>query len=361
MHTGVRRPDMAFVQQRVFMRSGVEEEEITPPCMKSRSFDSLSVAHILQAKLDPTASSKIPMAAMPPPLGVANEHAPPGSPGSPKSSPGSPTIDAAAAVLHTVQHGAVMDKAVDCLMSLAGAAASSSSMGVTSHAGSKRHASQIGGADGAGGTRRRLKMRAGQQAAQQAARPRWREPVGSRQQHASTVLEAAPPQNSLQVAGVRCPVRILSGASLQQLKLLSAAFKLCPSPNPQQIAAIARRVAVSPEKLETWFQSRRVRAPPPAPAARRTGTPRACLPPARSTPDRAWPSPLRWQTLQEWMTQQPHLQPADLARMFYPEAAETGPSPPPATESSLPDAVIATASDLAAALAARAPPVPVKG
>ena len=47
--------------------------------------------------------------------------------------------------------------------------------------------------------------------------------------------------------------------------------------------------------------------------------------------------------------------------MFYPEAAETGPSPPPATESSLPDAVIATASDLAAALAARAPPVPVKG
>ena len=322
MHTGVRRPDMAFVQQRVFMRSGVEEEEITPPCMKSRSFDSLSVAHILQAKLDPTASSKIPMAAMPPPLGVANEHAPPGSPGSPKSSPGSPTIDAAAAVLHTVQHGAVMDKAVDCLMSLAGAAASSSSMGVTSHAGSKRHASQIGGADGAGGTRRRLKMRAGQQAGQHVGR-RWREPVGSRQQRASTVLQAAPPlPNALMVPGVRCPVRILSGASMHQLKQLSAAFKLCPSPNPQQIASVAARVGVSSDKLETWFQSRR--------------------------------------TLQEWMTQQPHLQPADLARMFYPEAAETPvPSPPPSTESSLPDAVVATASDLAAALAARAPPVPV--
>ena len=47
---------------RAFFRAGIDEEEITPPCQKTRSFDSLSVAHILQAKLDPTASSKIPKA-----------------------------------------------------------------------------------------------------------------------------------------------------------------------------------------------------------------------------------------------------------------------------------------------------------
>ena len=87
----------------------------------------------------------------------------------------------------------------------------------------------------------------------------------------------------LRIDGVDQPVKILSGASLLQLKLLSAAFKLCPRPSREQILAIARHVAVSPEKLETWFQSR--------------------------------------QTLHDWVTQQPQLQTAELAAMFYPEAA----------------------------------------
>jgi len=43
---------MTLFEKRVFMRNDVVEEEITPPCAgKSRSFDSLSVAHILGSRL----------------------------------------------------------------------------------------------------------------------------------------------------------------------------------------------------------------------------------------------------------------------------------------------------------------------
>jgi len=91
----------------------------------------------------------------------------------------------------------------------------------------------------------------------------------------------ATPPNAFTVSGVSYPIRLLSGASLEQLKLLSAAFQLCPNPNPRQIQAIGVRVGLTPEKLETWFQSRR--------------------------------------TLQDWVLQQPQMLPSDLASMFYPD------------------------------------------
>jgi len=90
-------------------------------------------------------------------------------------------------------------------------------------------------------------------------------------------LASAPP--CLSVAGLVQPVKLVSGANLQQLKLLSAAFKLCPTPTAEQLVAIAHRVDVAPEKLETWFSSRR--------------------------------------TLEQWIGEQPHLQPADIASMFF--------------------------------------------
>ena len=76
-----------------------------------------------------------------------------------------------------------------------------------------------------------------------------------------------------------------------QLKLLAAAFKLCPSPTEEQISAIASRVAMEPESLKHWFHQRRV--------------------------------------LQEWVQQQPHVNSSSIRSMFYGEGAENGqPSPP---------------------------------
>jgi len=280
---------MTFYEKRVFVRPGVEEEEITPPCVKSRSFDSLSVAHILQGKLqDPSPHSsaenscphegqdsgfKVPYA--------PGEKARPGSP----DSPGSPTMAAAAALLSGVgvqhQPSVGMDSAVDCLMNLASAASSvdsavpapPSSGGKSSkRAASVRQAQENNGSN----PRRRLKMRGNAP-----TQPRGSKAAAAAAAHAAAAASAAEP-NTLCVAGIERPVAILSGASLQQLKLLAAAFKLCPTPTAEQLVAVARHVGVSAGQLETWFQSRR--------------------------------------TLQEWVLQQPHMAAEDLARMFYPEA-----------------------------------------
>jgi len=273
------------------MRNGVEEEEITPPCVKVRSFDSLSVAHILGAGLDPKAAaaaegSSSASGSMLPPLAPVETPLPGASTTLP--SPDSPSLSAAAAILQSTSSASSSreEDSASLLMSLAGAASSAEGSGERSQPptvskGLKRSAEEVGG--GAGATRRRLKMKEGGGANHAAARNRVRDPKGLRQ--SVTVAPADP--NLLLVTGVEKPVRILSGASLLQLKLLSAAFQLCPQPTPEQLLAIARHVAVSPEKLETWFQSRR--------------------------------------TLQEWVHQQPHLSPADLATMFYPEAAPDAP------------------------------------
>lgn len=350
-------------QPRAFFRTGVEEEEITPPC-KQRSFDSLSVAHILQAKLDTSD-----------PAGGFGEggfgRSNAGSATSPaaSSSPGSPSIGDAAALLSRVQAGSTLDNAADCLLSLAmlsggghdlprrappsgGRGAmkppklpSTSKRPHASMKGSNKTTSDLSQTNAA---RRRLKMAkpaadgfgdaAAQNASPQAGgieggaasapprsaargsggaaatkgrsngggrapktqRPRslgagqaasayyraqqhpQQQPLGA--YYVADAGAAAVSNNTFTVSGVSYPIRLLSGASLEQLKCLSAAFQLCPHPNPQQIAAIGRRVGLPSEKLETWFQSRR--------------------------------------TLQDWMLQQPQMAPSDLAGMFYPDETQ---------------------------------------
>jgi len=64
-----------------------------------------------------------------------------------------------------------------------------------------------------------------------------------------------------------------------QLKYLAVAYKLCPSPTQEQVVAIATRVGVSVLKLTEWFQTRN--------------------------------------TLQDWISEQTHFQPADIASMFF--------------------------------------------
>jgi len=51
--------------------------------------------------------------------------------------------------------------------------------------------------------------------------------------------------------------RQCSGASILQLKLAAAAFRLCPTPTDEQIRAIAKRVALSTEQISGWFRARR--------------------------------------------------------------------------------------------------------
>ena len=76
----------------------------------------------------------------------------------------------------------------------------------------------------------------------------------------------------------------------RQLKLLAAAFKICPKPTEQQLDAIASRVGMEAETLAHWFQSRRV--------------------------------------LQEWVAQQPHISSSSVRSMFYGDDEGQQPAPP---------------------------------
>lgn len=313
---------MTLAPPRVFFRTGCEEEEITPPCVKTRSFDSLSVAHILQSKLDTTAiPSAVPAA--------ETDDVDASKPASSPSSPPSPAIDAVAAMLagglsHS-SHGD--DKAADCLLSLATmstARANGFDSCASARTNKRRHASQssVDGADERGNAaRRRLKLQKSvsggeavaaerlaaanakaaakaaklaasqQQAAQkqqqqaaaaaarqQAARQRQQLGAGAAGKARAMTRPAVPQPTAFTVTGVSYPIKLLSGASHTQLKLLAAAFQLCPTPTDEQLHAIASRVSLEPAKLETWFQSRR--------------------------------------TLQEWVVGSP-CTPAQLANMFY--------------------------------------------
>ena len=75
-----------------------------------------------------------------------------------------------------------------------------------------------------------------------------------------------------------------------QLKLLAAAFKICPKPTEQQLDAIASRVGMEAETLAHWFQSRR--------------------------------------GLQEWVAQQPHISSSSVRSMFYGDDEGQQPAPP---------------------------------
>lgn len=87
----------------------------------------------------------------------------------------------------------------------------------------------------------------------------------------------------MRVAGLR--VAPLSGASLPQLELLAGAFQLLPYPSSDELLVVARHVGVPPEQLAVWFKSRRALE--------------------------GW-----------WARQQPHLQPVDVVRLFYPDPDE---------------------------------------
>lgn len=187
------------------------EEEVTPPAVqKTRSFDSLSVAHVL-------ASAG---------LENAQENAPSGA--------SSPSVAAAAMTLRNVQSVDVLDTAADCLMSLSSLASPNEAPAGSSIKREREEVHQSA-------TRRRLKMRAD-------IRP---SPLSKSE---AAVSEAGVPPS------VRSPtpVKLVSSATPQQLGLLAAAYKLCPAPTPEQMEVIAQRVGLSADQLSFWFQSRKV-------------------------------------------------------------------------------------------------------
>merc|ERR1719263_2604540 len=82
------------------------------------------------------------------------------------------------------------------------------------------------------------------------------------------------------LGGIR--LRALSRATPTQLSLLAGAFHRLPNPSKSQLLKMSRFTGVAPGELELWFESRR--------------------------------------TLEAWVQQQPNLQAADVARLFYSEA-----------------------------------------
>mmetsp|Transcript_43914 Transcript_43914/g.77406 ORF Transcript_43914/g.77406 Transcript_43914/m.77406 type:complete len:229 (+) Transcript_43914:368-1054(+) len=221
----------ATSMDRVFLR--VEgEEEVTPPySCKTRSFESLAAAKVL------TNNIALGQAMPPPPR---------------PDLPDSPARAAAAAGLLHVQRESSQstESVVDCLMSLA--TQSKQEPSPSDVVDSRKRAApeqQIA-------ARRKLKMRA----------------VGVSSPLARPCSElSAPPRPP--------PVRLLSGASVEQLKLLAAAYKICPTPTEDQLLAIAERVGIDSDALTVWFHSRKI--------------------------------------LQDWVQTQPQLSIHDLKAMFY--------------------------------------------
>jgi len=225
---------------------GVSQEEITPPII--RSSESLSVAHILAGACDAT---------------CGDLRAEPSS--QPPSFCRSPSIEAAASALFASTQPLSEDAAAHALLGIESVFGKSLEKG--------KHITR--------GTRRRLDIPSADTEA-----PRHARNVKRRRQNAAAYssVEAQPQQSKLRVDAIGCHVSLLSGATLLQLKMLAAAFQLCPQPTNEQIEALACHVSMPPDELHTWFESRR--------------------------------------TLQEWVLQQgTHLQPASLAKLFYPEAS----------------------------------------
>uniref|UniRef100_A0A7S2B6D3 Homeobox domain-containing protein n=1 Tax=Haptolina brevifila TaxID=156173 RepID=A0A7S2B6D3_9EUKA len=126
------------------------------------------------------------------------------------------------------------------------------------------------------GTRRRLEVLSDSQT--ECAK---RSPKRSRQ---SATLDGVVQQSSkLWIGAIGKNISIRSNATPHQLKLLSAAFQLCPQPTNEQLLRLSSHVSVTPQQLNAWFQNRR--------------------------------------TLQVWaQAKGAHLQPATLARLFYVDA-----------------------------------------
>jgi len=243
---------MTTIMPRAFHRPE-GEEEITPPYIhKSQSYDeSLSVAFALTQH-----AAGVPVSAGPLGVSTAVQQSAGGS-----SDPGSPTLHAAADALRKVTSASTtMDNAADCLMLLMAAADSPSTAAgaATSCGGGKRKHAAAQPAP-----RRRLKMRSTEPS-----------PLG---------ISSRSSAHGAPTASTEPPVKLLSNATLEQLQLLAAAFKLCQDPTQEQYVAISKRVGITIDQLTTWFQSRKV--------------------------------------LQDWVQQQPRMSAADLMSMFY-ETAE---------------------------------------
>ena len=195
-------------------------EQITPPYQqpavtKQHSFESLSAAHVLSGKL-------------------GSEEVPAEDSGSDTS----PAMMRSAAAFLCKQREAPLarsdsaqasDDAVDCLMSLSSAAS----------AVSKRKAAP----PAAPPPRRKLRMRPS--------------PLAPADDSAPTAAAAASQQAAAPPPTSAVPY-CLSGASMQQLRVLATAFKLCPTPTEEQLAAVAQRVGLPADRLAQWFESRHV-------------------------------------------------------------------------------------------------------
>jgi len=267
MHT-LSRAAPASEMQTGFVR--IEgPEEITPPIVRSQ--ESWSAAKALCSQFPPyapPAGCQLPVS-----VSVANDAALTDQP----SSPGSPSLAAAAAMLQQVQSTdrdrlEEAEGAVDCLMQLSSDGTAKPSLVQPPK---KRPLAATAGAQ-VPASRRKLKMKASPLS--QPSEPRF----------GASAIEP-----SMQ------PLALLSSSNPAQLKLLAAAFKLCPTPTGEQLAAIASRVGMDEDTLASWFQSRRV--------------------------------------LQEWVAQQPQVSSSSMRSMFYKENAENdggdllapAPMPPP--------------------------------
>jgi len=191
---------MAAVEEPIHM------EELTPPLHhKSNSWDNLTVARVLQAGFDFSNMSQ---------------------------GTNSPTIVAAAdhlGLMRNKDHSDIKSdtNAVNCLLALSHFGTYSTSA-PPSAVKRKLDASPL-----TASSRRRLKMRSSEE---------------SSSQFEQLQLKEAP----------KAPIPLQSDASVMQLKLLAAAYKLCPHPSAHQIQAVAQRVGLAPEQLTSWFRSRQM-------------------------------------------------------------------------------------------------------
>ena len=276
-------------------------EEITPPI--ARSQDSWSAAKALCSQFPPSAPP--PESQLPVSVSVANDAALTDQP----SSPGSPSLAAAAAMLQQVQSTdrdglEEAEGAVDCLMQL-----SSDGTAKPSLVQPPKKRSIADAADAhKPASRRKLKMKSSPLS--QSSEPRFgasaiehaQQSQSSSMQPLALLSSSNPAQVSPSLPPPRAPPHThaalphpqapASSALLTlhcpplQLKLLAAAFKLCPTPTGEQLAAIAGRVGMDEDTLANWFQSRRV--------------------------------------LQEWVAQQPQVSSSSMRSMFYKENGGNG-------------------------------------
>ena len=236
-------------------------EEITPPLVRSQ--ESWSAAKALCSQFPayaPPAACQLPVS-----VSVANDTAA-AAPTDQPSSPGSPSLAAAAAMLQQVQSTdrdrlEEAEGAVDCLMQLSSDGTAKPSLVQPPK---KRPLAATAGAQ-VPASRRKLKMKASPLS--QSSEPRFgasaiepsMQPLALLSTSNPAQVSASPPCASL-CTHACAHMQHEHGPSISvtdpppspppfQLKLLAAAFKLCPTPTGEQLAAIASRVGMDEDTL----------------------------------------------------------------------------------------------------------------